>query len=79
MFTGICGIHFIVIQINTLINLGHGCKAWFKHVHHISAVSNTIETIDNEMFCFIMFRLNCIRHSRIAKYEPGLHIRRQTL
>ena len=26
MFTGICGIHFIVIQINTLINLGHGFK-----------------------------------------------------
>ena len=26
VFTGICGIHFIVIQINTLINLGHGLK-----------------------------------------------------
>ena len=26
VFTGICGIHFIVIQINTLINLGHGFK-----------------------------------------------------
>ena len=26
MFTGICGIRFTVIQINTLINLGHGFK-----------------------------------------------------
>ena len=26
VFTGICGIHFMVIQINTLINLGHGFK-----------------------------------------------------
>ena len=26
VFTGICGIHFIVIQINILINLGHGLK-----------------------------------------------------
>ena len=24
MFTVICGIHFIVIQINILVNLGHG-------------------------------------------------------
>ena len=26
MLTGICEIRFIVIQINTLINLGHGVK-----------------------------------------------------
>ena len=26
VLTGICGIHFIVIQINTLINLGYGFK-----------------------------------------------------
>ena len=26
VFTGICGIRFIVIQINTSINLGHGFK-----------------------------------------------------
>ena len=26
VFTGICEIHFIVIQINTLINLRHGFK-----------------------------------------------------
>ena len=25
-FTGICGIYFIVIQINTSINLGHGLR-----------------------------------------------------
>ena len=26
VFTGSCGIHFIVIQINTSVNLGHGFK-----------------------------------------------------
>ena len=26
VFTGICGIRFVVIQFNTLINLGYGFK-----------------------------------------------------
>ena len=37
----------------------------------ISAVSNAFETIDNEMICFIIFCLNCIRHGRNATYELG--------
>ena len=48
----------------------HGVKAWF--IRRISAVSNAIETIDNEMICFIIYCLNCIRHSRNATYEHGL-------
>ena len=40
----------------------------------ISAVSNVIETIDNEMICFIIFCLNCIRHGRNATYEPGFSV-----
>ena len=42
MFTGICGIHFIVIQTNTLINLGHG----FKKANAL--ILGTL-SIDNEM------------------------------
>ena len=45
-------------------------KAQF--IRRISAVSNAIETIDNEMICSIIFCLNCIRHGRNATYEPGL-------
>ena len=43
-----------------------------KFICRISAMSNAIETIDNEMICFIIFCLNCIRHGRNAMYEPGL-------
>ena len=43
-----------------------------RFIRRISAVSNAIETIDNEMICFIIFCLNCIRHGRNATYEPGL-------
>ena len=43
-----------------------------RFIRRISAVSNAIETIDNEMICVIIFCLNCIRHSRNATYEPGL-------
>ena len=35
-------------------------------------MSNAIETIDNEMICFIIYCLNCIRHGRNATYERGL-------
>ena len=43
-----------------------------RFIRRISAASNAIETIDNEMICFIIFCLNCIRHGRNATYEPGL-------
>ena len=43
-----------------------------RFIRRISAVSNAIETIDNEMICLIIFCLNCIRHGRNATYEPGL-------
>ena len=46
-----------------------------RFIHRISAVLNAIETIDNEMICFIIFCLNCIRHGRNATYEPGLRER----
>ena len=46
------------------------CKARFKR--RISAVSNAIETIDNEMIYLIIFCLNCIRHGRNATFETGL-------
>ena len=44
-------------------------------MRRISAVSNAVETIDNEMICFIIFCLNCIRCDRNATYEPGLTVR----
>ena len=43
-----------------------------RFIRRISAVSNAIETIDNEMICFITYCLNCIRHGRNATYERGL-------
>ena len=43
-----------------------------RFIRRISAVSNAIETIDNEMICFIIYCLNCIRHARNATYECGL-------
>ena len=43
-----------------------------RFIRRISAVSNAIETIDNEMICFIIYCLNCIRHGRNATYERGL-------
>ena len=43
-----------------------------RFIRRVSAVSNAIETIDNEMICFIIFCLNCIRHGRNATYELGL-------
>ena len=33
-----------------------------RFISRISAVSNAIETIDNEIICFIIFCLNCNRH-----------------
>ena len=48
----------------------HGFKARF--IRRIFAVSNAIETIDNEIICFIIYSLNCIRHGRNATSEGGL-------
>ena len=41
-------------------------------VRRISAVSNAIQTIDNEANHLIIYCLNCIRHGRNATYEPDL-------
>ena len=41
-------------------------------IRGISAVSNAIQTIDNEANHLIIYCLNCIRHGRNATYEPGL-------
>ena len=41
-----------------------------RFIRRISAVSNAIETIDNE----IVYCLNCIRHGRNATFERGLSL-----
>ena len=43
-------------------------------IRRVSAVSNAIQTIDNEANHLIIYCLNCIRHGRNATYEPGLEI-----
>ena len=43
-----------------------------RFIRRISAVSNAIETIDNEANHLIIYCLNCIRHGRNATYERGL-------
>ena len=58
--------HIISSQVRQV----NQCQARFRR--RISAVSNAIETIDNEMICFIIFCLNYIRYGRNATYEPGL-------
>ena len=40
-------------------------------IRRISAVSNAIQTKDNEANHLIYY-LNCIQHSRNATFEPGL-------
>ena len=45
-----------------------------SNARDISVVSNAIETMDNEMICFIIFCLNCFRHGRNTTYELGLRI-----
>ena len=45
-----------------------------RYIRRISVVSNAIETIDNEMICFIIYCLNCIRHGRNATFERGLKL-----
>ena len=41
-------------------------------IRRISAVSNAIQTVDNEANHLIIYCLNCIRQGRNATYEPGL-------
>ena len=43
-----------------------------RFIRRISAVSNAIQTKDNEANHLIIYCLNCIRHGRNATYEPGL-------
>ena len=43
-----------------------------RFIHRISAVSNAIQTKDNEANHLIIYCLNCILHGRNATYEPGL-------
>ena len=57
---------------NFRCHVGNNRKSKTRFIRRISAVSNAIETIDNEMICFIIFCLNCIRHGRNATFEPGL-------
>ena len=47
-------------------------KTKTSFIRRISAVSNAIQTIDNEANHLIIYCLNCIRHGRNASYEPGL-------
>ena len=44
-----------------------------RFIRRISAVSNAIQTKDNEANHLIIYCLNCIRHGRNATYEPGLN------
>ena len=43
-----------------------------RFIHRISAVSNAIQTKDNEANHLIIYCLNCIWHGGNATYEPGL-------
>ena len=45
-----------------------------SYVAFLSAVSNAIETKDNEANHLIIYCLNCIRHGRNATYQPGLRV-----
>ena len=62
-----------MLDFNSLLDRNKDPKARF--IRRISAVSNAIETIDNEMICFIIYCLYCIRHGRNATYERGLTIK----
>ena len=55
-----------------ILNIWQANKATF--IRRISAVSNAIQTIDNEANHLVMYCLNCIRHGRNATYEPGLNL-----
>ena len=75
--------HNLLDVPNNSTNLADFCVVYFsikaRFIRRISAVSNAIETIDNEMICFIIYCLNCIRHGRNATYEPDLiHVSERT-
>ena len=44
-----------------------------RFIRRISAVSNEIQTKDNEASHLIIYCLNFIRHGSNAAYEPGLN------
>ena len=48
-----------------------------RFTRRIFAVSNAIQTKDNEANHLIIYCLNCIRDGRNATYEPGLIISKQ--
>ena len=60
----------LLCNVHCKPQIGGDFRPWF--ICRISAVSNAIETIDNEMICFIIFCVNCIRHGRNATYDLGL-------
>ena len=60
----------IIAISETKLNDNYVSKARF--IRRISAVSNAIQTKDNEANHLIIYCLNCIRHGRNATYEPGL-------
>ena len=76
-FTVLC-VFFVIGESNyfgfvfTTLNWKRLYCSKTRFIRRISAVSNAIETTDNEMICFIIFCLNCIRHGRNATYKPGL-------
>ena len=45
-----------------------------RFIRRINAVSNAIQTKDNEANHLIIYCLKCIRHGRNATYEPGLNL-----
>ena len=54
------------------------CFRKVRFIRRISAMSNAIQTKDNEANHLIIYCLNCIRHGRDAAYEPGLTVPMQT-
>ena len=50
------------------------CVFQVRFICRISAVSNAIQTKDNEANHLIIYCLNCIRHGRNATHEPGLSL-----
>ena len=69
MYT-ILGIEILTTGKTTLGTLVNPSETTF--IRRISAVSNAVQTIDNEANHLIICCLNCIRHGRNATYERAL-------
>ena len=54
------------------MDVNHFWMTKARLIRRISAVSNAIQTKDNEANHLIIYSLNCIRHGRNETYEPGL-------